>query len=1021
MSVLEGFKDRYSDHWRRIYTDLLGIPADHLDGKWHDAPCCGAPGAFRIKGSVSSLCPHCEKCGGEDERGGPMTDLELARRCLRLDSSDAARKRIDAFLGGTRDISVERETSAWKTASDGRWPEILQSLGGLSPDQLENRHQPCPACGGADRYRWDNDEGAGGWYCNKCGGRDGQGGGGNGMDLLMRVTGWQFRDAATAVERHLGLSEPALLATGRARANRKPYRRPDKPPIDARPPDRRGAVFQWCYRNAAGEPLFWIQRVNLRDGKKLFVHRTWLDGRWHRPSKNDEFTCEWPTPRPIYGLDRLAAAPDAVVLLAEGEKSADASHEAGDGFAGISWPNGSKAIHKIDWSPLQGRQVVILRDNDDDGLVCTRGLIRLLGDIAASVAVADPPAGAPPKWDVADPWPQGEGRTVAEWLAGAVDGDAWLGTEEAGDGSAGDGGEPPLAEADEPVMGERWPFAMLGFNGSDMFYQPSESGQVMSISRNNHNSSTLIGLARLEFWETRYGRFNRDGECTGVRWTQAASDLVGRQYEIGVYDPKRIRGVGAWWDNGRVFYHLGDRICVDGHTWPVLEPPPSTYLYQRLPRREGQHGAEPLTDIEGNELLSLAERFHWEVKASGILLAGWVALAPICGVLQWRPHIWLNAVAGSGKSSLMKYFVQYLLGDLPLRVIGNTTEAGIRQTLKSDALPILFDEAESNSNADAARIQSVLSLARISSTDDQGVTLKGSPSAEATMFNVRSMFFLSSINTALKQGADRSRFSVLVLRVPDNLTEEKKQEHWNALKDDLVRAITPETGKRMIARMVALAGMVRETATVMAQAAALELGSARQGDQIGALLAGAYALQHQEVPTLEQARAWVKNSGVREQSEGQADERGGDQGDCLQTILQTRLRVEAGKDGVFTRTVAELIETASRWNWQISERDASDATAPADAVHPALAVAELGRNGIAVKVDEGVLLISNTAKGIARMLAGTPWANGGWSTLLASLPGAKRSGVTRFRGLASATRSVAVPASLLLATPVAPS
>lgn len=894
------------------------------------------------------------------------------------------------------------EAGAWKTASDGRWPEILQALGGLSSDQLENRHQPCPNCGGEDRYRWDGDDGPGSWFCNKCGGRNGQGGGGNGMDLLMRVTGWQFRDAVAAVERHLGLPEPASAAMRGTRANRKPYRQPDKPPTDARPPDRRGAVMQWCYRDAAGDPLFWIQRVNLKGGGKLFVYRTWIDGRWHRPSKQDEFTCEWPAPRPIYGLDRLAAAPDALVLLAEGEKAADAIH--GEAGVGVSWPNGSKSIRKIDWSPLTGRRVVILRDNDDDGITCTRGLIQLLGGIAASVAVADPPVGAPPKWDIADPWPEGEARTVAEWLAQAVDAGVWGGEP-----------EPPTPAPEQP--GERWPFALLGFNGSEMFYQPSESGQVMSIGRNNHNSSTLIGLARIEFWQDRYGRFNRDGECTGVRWTQAASDLVGRQYEIGVYDPSRIRGVGAWWDNGKVFYHLGDRIVVNGRTWPILDPPVSRYLYQRLPRREGPQDAIPLTDAEGNGLLSLAERFHWEAPASGILMAGWVALAPICGVLQWRPHIWLNAVAGSGKSSLMKYFVQYLLGDLPLRVIGNTTEAGIRQTLKSDALPIMFDEAESNEKNDAARIQSVLSLARISSTDDQGVTLKGSPSAEATMFNIRSMFFLSSINTALKQGADRSRFSVLVLRVPDTLTEQQKQDHWDALKADLIAAITPETGRRMIARMVSLAGMVRETATVMAQAAAIELGSARQGDQIGALLAGAYALQHQVVPTLEQARYWVVQSGVREQAEGQADERGGDQGDCLQTILQSRLRVETGKDGTFTRTVAELIEVASRWKWIISERDPG-IDGPADHVHPSLAIAELGRNGIAVRTETDELLISNTAKGVARLLANTPWASGGWSNLLASLPGAKRHGVTRFRGLASSTRAVALPVSLLLASPV---
>ena len=74
-------------------------------------------------------------------------------------------------------------------AAAGQWPRLLIELAALAPEQLENRHQPCPACGGTDRYRWDRDDGPGGWFCNQCGGRDQRGGGGSGMDLLLRLTG----------------------------------------------------------------------------------------------------------------------------------------------------------------------------------------------------------------------------------------------------------------------------------------------------------------------------------------------------------------------------------------------------------------------------------------------------------------------------------------------------------------------------------------------------------------------------------------------------------------------------------------------------------------------------------------------------------------------------------------------------------------------------------------------------------------------------------------------------------------
>ena len=49
---------------------------------------------------------------------------------------------------------------------------------------------------------------------------------------------------------------------------------------------------------------------------------------------------------------------------------------------------------------------------------------------------------------------------------------------------------------------------------------------------------------------------------------------------------------------------------------------------------------------------------------------------------------------------------------------GSTTEAGIRQELKNDCLPIIFDEIE-NINLNAAdRIEQILEMARIFEEND---------------------------------------------------------------------------------------------------------------------------------------------------------------------------------------------------------------------------------------------------------------------------------------------------------------
>ena len=574
-------------------------------------------------------------------------------------------------------------------------------------------------------------------------------------------------------------------------------------------------------------------------------------------------------------------------------------------------------------------------------------------------------------------------------------------------GGLGDGPPDQPATAPEP----KHPFVMLGFGGDDYYYQPKGSGQVTRITRAGHNSTNLFGIAPIEYWKKAYPKFNKDGEFIGINWQQCYSDLITAQHEIGCYDPSRIRGVGAWWDEGRTVFHLGDRLIVDGVKYTIKDPHTSEYIYQRLPKRVGPGAAEPLTDQEGANLLAIAEQFHWETPASALLLAGWVALAPICGALEWRPHIWISAISGSGKTTVFNEYITPLITDVVLKVKGNTTEAGIRQRLKSDALPVMFDEAESNEKPDIARIQSVLSLARVASSEGDGDTLKGSASSEAIMFNVRSMFVLSSVNTALKQGADRNRFSLLMLRTPDGLTAEQKAEHWRALEADLAKYITKDIGKRLLARMINLIPVVRAAAEVFSGVAAVEFNSARTGDQVGTLLAGAWALQSTEPPTPDQALAMIRCA-VWDSHGGRPDEAGGDQGDCLQTILQARLRVEVElveKDSygdvrssrltTVNRTVSELIEVV---------QGGPDASA---IVTPAAATAELGRMGL--KVEDEFLLISNVAKGVKAMLRDTQWHAGGWPNLLASLKGAKRSGVTRFRGLASVTRAVAIPLSLL--------
>jgi phage/plasmid primase-like uncharacterized protein len=87
--------------------------------------------------------------------------------------------------------------------------EILPQLG-IGTEFLTNRHGPCPLCGGKDRYRFDDKHGEGTYYCNRCGA-------GNGLVLIRKKHGWDFKTACSVIDRVLGdIGYRPAAASGKA-------------------------------------------------------------------------------------------------------------------------------------------------------------------------------------------------------------------------------------------------------------------------------------------------------------------------------------------------------------------------------------------------------------------------------------------------------------------------------------------------------------------------------------------------------------------------------------------------------------------------------------------------------------------------------------------------------------------------------------------------------------------------------------------------------------------------------------
>lgn len=91
--------------------------------------------------------------------------------------------------------------------AQGRWRSILAVLG-VDGRALSGKHGPCPTCGGKDRFRFDDKEGRGTYFCSGCGA-------GDGLQLAMGITGLSFRDVAREIERIAGTVRPSVARSER--------------------------------------------------------------------------------------------------------------------------------------------------------------------------------------------------------------------------------------------------------------------------------------------------------------------------------------------------------------------------------------------------------------------------------------------------------------------------------------------------------------------------------------------------------------------------------------------------------------------------------------------------------------------------------------------------------------------------------------------------------------------------------------------------------------------------------------
>jgi hypothetical protein len=423
---------------------------------------------------------------------------------------------------------------------------------------------------------------------------------------------------------------------------------PDRHPRLGKPAQR------WTYRDARGDVLGHVCRFNLAGGDKQFrplvLFRPAQGGaaQWRWES--------WPAPRPLYGLDELAATPSAHVLITEGEKAADAARKLAKGHVVITSPNGSRSAGKADWTPLKGRHVTIWPDADKPGHDYAHALADAAMQAgAASVAIIDPPKGVPDGWDAADALADGwtEDRAADQIRTATPHASA---SADAGTAKGKEGRQRRPAQRD----------SLMSLTTDCRLWHSPDGDGFASYAVGNHRENWPIRSQRFKRWLAARA-YEHMGLAPGaqaledtLRVLEARATDEGRQHQPWGRTGER---------DGAIFIDLGDAdwnvVEITGKGWHVMAAPDVPFV--RSP------SMRPLPRPECGESIDRLRNFANVADEASFMMAGaWLVAA-----LRPRgpyPILIANGEQGSGKSNFSRL----------LRSLVDPNAAPIRATPKDE-------------------------------------------------------------------------------------------------------------------------------------------------------------------------------------------------------------------------------------------------------------------------------------------------------------------------------------------------
>lgn len=250
----------------------------------------------------------------------------------------------------------------------------------------------------------------------------------------------------------------------------------------------------------------------------------------------------------------------------------------------------------------------------------------------------------------------------------------------------------------------------------------------------------------------------------GVEEKKAIMCLEKAAAARGPFDPSnKLRGRGAWRDEfGRLIWHSGESLWLV-ENGKLLQSAPGEvsgiFYFRSAAIMTPWPEPVPAAESPAREIFDLLKTWQWQrPQLDPVIVLGALGVMFLCGALKERPHVAIMGDFGTGKTALTN-LIQSVISDVLLRT-ENPTEAGVRQRMGIDALPVAIDEFEAGE--DNSRVSKLVELSRIAYSG--GTLLRGGSDHKGVEFTSRNAFFCSGINLPPMKPQDLSRFAILNTR-----------------------------------------------------------------------------------------------------------------------------------------------------------------------------------------------------------------------------------------------------------------